>query len=422
MHDIFLSYSTQDRERLQRLFHALEQQGWSVFWDHRTIEIGDHWSQKIDRAIRSCKCVVVVWSKASVNSEWVLEEANIGKQRKILLPIQIDAVDIPVGFTMRQTGNFARWDGKTDHPEFVRLAEKISELVGKPFDPPPQPQPQRQPQYVAAKLPTKSRKGLVLTSIAAISLAVGATIYVKQHPVQPLEPEMVNIPAGTFTMGCDPKRDDVEGGCYGDEKPAHEVSIRAFQLAATDVTFEQWDACEKAKACPHAEDSGWGRGNRPVINVSWNDAQTYLQWLGKESGKNYRLPTEAEWEYAARAGTSTAYAWGNSIGKNNANCDGCGSQWDNKQTSPVRSFAANPFGLYDMNGNVLQWVEDCYVDSYKDAPAAGTPVKGCDANASRVLRGGSWGNLPLGLRSADRYYGPPGNRSYYFGFRAARTL
>lgn len=238
------------------------------------------------------------------------------------------------------------------------------------------------------------------------------------------EPEMVNIPAGTFTMGCVDGRDNVEGvdKCTGYETPAHKVSISAFQLAATAVTFEQWDACEAAKACPHADDEGWGRGNRPVINVSWNDAKTYIQWLNKESGKTYRLPTEAEWEYAARADTSTAYWWGDRIGKNRANCDGCGSQWDNKQTSPVRSFAANPFGLYDMNGNVWQWTEDCYVDNYGKASVDGSARQGCDANASRVLRGGSWNYKPQWLRSAYRNYNSPVYRNDDVGFRAARTL
>ena len=159
-----------------------------------------------------------------------------------------------------------------------------------------------------------------------------------------------------------------------------------------------------------------------MINVNWHDAKTYLQWLSKESGKDYRLPSEAEWEYAARAGTATAYPWGSDIGKNKANCNGCVSQWDDKQTSPVGSFTANPFGLYDMNGNVFQWVEDCYVDNYTDASDDGSVRQGCGGNASRVLRGGSWSHIPQRLRSAYRDYITPS--SYYgnVGFRAARTL
>jgi formylglycine-generating enzyme required for sulfatase activity len=121
-------------------------------------------------------------------------------------------------------------------------------------------------------------------------------------------------------------------------------------------------------------DQGWGRGYRPVINVSWDDAKAYVAWLAKKTDKFwYRLLTEAEYEYAARAGTTTAYPWGSAIGKNNANCDGCGSQWDGKQTAPVGSFAANGFGLYDMVGNVSAWTEDCYHDSYSGAPTMVRP-------------------------------------------------
>ncbi len=121
-------------------------------------------------------------------------------------------------------------------------------------------------------------------------------------------------------------------------------------------------------ACPKAADSGYGRDTKPVINVSWDDAQTYVAWLSKMTGQTYRLLTEAEWEYAARAGTTTAYYWGDDIGKNNANCNGCGSEWDAKQTSPVGSFKPNAFGLYDMAGNVWQWVQDCYHDRYNEQP------------------------------------------------------
>src|SRR5205823_12154354 len=119
-------------------------------------------------------------------------------------------------------------------------------------------------------------------------------------------------------------------------------------------------------------DYGWGRGRRPVINVSWDDAKAYAAWLANRTGKAYRLLSEAEWEYAARAGTTTVYFWGDAIGNNNANCDGCGSQWDKRQTAPVGSFKSNAFGLYDMAGNVWQWVQDCYHADYQGAPTAGS--------------------------------------------------
>ena len=159
-----------------------------------------------------------------------------------------------------------------------------------------------------------------------------------------------------------------------------------------------------------------------MINVSWDDAKQYVAWLANVTGKPYRLVTEAEYEYATRAGTTTAYPWGNDIGENKANCESCGSHWDNKQTAPVGSFDPNQFGLYDMVGNVLEWTEDCVHSNYDGAPTDGSAwIKGGDCN-TRIIRGASWNNSPDDLRSADRIEGSKDNRSYVSGFRVARTL
>jgi len=188
------------------------------------------------------------------------------------------------------------------------------------------------------------------------------------------------------------------------------------------VTFADWDACVSVGGCPKAGDSSWGRDTRPVINVGWDDAQTYVAWLSKMTGQPYRLLTEAEWEYAARAGTTTAYYWGGEIGKENANCNDCGSEWDNRQkTSPVGSFKPNAFGLYDMAGNVWQWVQDCYHGDYIEAPTDGSAWTSGDCS-SRVVRGGSWYTHPHGLRSASRSWNATANRIGYLGFRVGRTL
>jgi formylglycine-generating enzyme required for sulfatase activity len=274
-------------------------------------------------------------------------------------------------------------------------------------------------------------KKLPFQAGVALFLAVGAVVYVQQQgdnpgqpkhqteAIVPVEPEMVAIPAGKFTMGCDGKRDDVEGGCSDDEKPTHKVTVSAFQMGKYEVTFDEWDACEKANACPHAEDEGWGRGKRPVINVSWDDiTQQYIPWLNKETGKQYRLPSEAEWEYAARGGTDGAYPWGNAIGKGNANCGGgdCGDKFE--YTAPVGSFAANGYGLQDMNGNVWEWVLDVWHDNYKGAPVDGSAWES-GGSADRVLRGGSWGDIALYVRSAHRGYNAPDNRFGSRGFRLA---
>ena len=182
---------------------------------------------------------------------------------------------------------------------------------------------------------------------------------------------------------------------------------RPFAVGVHEVTFAEWDACVSGGGCGgyRPGDEGWGRGNRPVINVSWKDAQAYVRWLSERTGAAYRLPSEAEWEYVARAGTTTDYWWGDDIGRNRANCTRCGSRWDGRQTAPVGSFSANLFGLYDVHGNVWEWVEDCAGDCRR-----------------RVLRSGSWFFGPRNLRSAYRYEFTSDYRSNQFGLRVARTL
>ena len=208
-------------------------------------------------------------------------------------------------------------------------------------------------------------------------------------------PEMVVIPAGEFMMGSNDGGVQRETHPQGDDRQA--VCGRQVRGDVCGVGCVRGGRRLQAQA----RGSGWGRGNRPVINVSWDDAtKEYLPWLSRKTGKTYRLLTEAEWEYAARGVTSasavhTTYSWGNDIGKNRANCDGCGSQWDDKQTAPVGSFAANAFGLHDMHGNVWEWVQDCYKDTYAGAPPDGRATSDV-ASCLRVLRGGSWGNGAAG--------------------------
>ncbi len=232
-------------------------------------------------------------------------------------------------------------------------------------------------------------------------------------------PEMIVVPAGSFTMGSpetEKDRKEYEG-------PQHGVTIaKPFAVAKYDVTFAEWDACVAHGDCdPYVSDNGFGRGQQPVINVSWYDAQRYVAWLGRVTGKPYRLLTEAEWEYAARAGSTTAYYWGDDIGMGNANCNGCGSEWDGRQPSPVGSFKANAFGLYDMAGNISQWVQDCYHDNFNGAPTDGSAWTNGECDF-RVDRGGSWDKNPRNLRAADRDKSPAVNRYYDLGFRVGRTL
>ena len=234
-------------------------------------------------------------------------------------------------------------------------------------------------------------------------------------------PEMVVVRAGSFQMGCL----GVSSDCDEDELPVHEVQIpKHFALSKYEVTFADWDTCVAASGCGayRPRDRGWGRGSRPVINVSWEDAQAYVSWLSRETGEVYRLPSESEWEYAARAGTTTKYFWGNEIGPNQANCwlNHCGDQW--ATTAPVGAFVANAFGLHEMHGNVWEWVEDCYNVSYDGAPTRSEAWVSGDCRL-RVVRGGSWRFGPERLRSAYRGEVASSSRGVnVLGFRVARTL
>ena len=232
-------------------------------------------------------------------------------------------------------------------------------------------------------------------------------------------PQMVVIPAGSFVMGSP----ESEAGRYPDEGPQHRVTMgRAFAVGKYDVTFDEWSACVSGGGCksnPNPSDGGWGRGDRPVINVSWEDAQGYVFWLSKVTKQSYRLLTEAQWEYAARAGTDTAYSFGNDASQLGAY--GWYDKNSNARTHPVGQKLPNGFGLYDVHGNVWQWVQDCYSNNYAGASMDGSAntTLGCDR---RVLRGGSWGLIPQGLRAAYRIRDSPSIRYFSVGFRVARTL
>jgi len=231
-------------------------------------------------------------------------------------------------------------------------------------------------------------------------------------------PELVEIPSGAFERGSPSS----EPGHRGSEGPVTRVTIRAkFAIGRYPVTFGEWDQCVRDGACKHVpNDRGWGRGTGPVFYVSWNDTGEFLAWLNARSGKTYRLPSESEWEYAARAGTRTPYPWGNDVGHKMANCSGCSDDASDRAT-PVGSFPPNRFNLFDMHGNVWQWVADCWNASYAGAPGDGSPwLSGECGNA--VIRGGAWGLSPEDIRSARRDGDNKNLRSGRRGFRIARDL
>src|SRR5215472_7037245 len=531
MSDIFIGYASEDLERVLPLVSALEKTAWSVFWD-RTIPAGKTWRQVIGAEIQACRTVIVAWTVNSVNSEWVQEEAEVGRRRKILVPVLLDKVEPPFGFGGIQAANLVAWHGENSSPAFTRLVGDIAAVLGLPSTATKERElrtesgfleggwrsdakeerhkteedrlreqererilareenerrvdPRSEQTWFQRRLALVRRLYGPTTASAAVAVLIAFIVILRwpilqpnketavQAPLTPVEtdelisaapekqaeapkeiprgpvvelkqekqiatqfssvgktfrdrlkggtkgPEMVVVPAGSFQMG------NVEGGGEKGELPVHAVTIqKPFAIGRYEVTFNEYDQFAKATNRKPPADQGWGGGHRPVINVSWEDVNAYVKWLSEQTGKRYRLPTEAEWEYAARAGRETAYWWGNDFIKGMANCNGCGSQWDNKQTAPAGSFKSNPFGLYDTAGNVWEWVEDCWHQNYIDAPSDGRAWREQNAGQCglRVFRGGSWNYGPVYLRSSFRGRGYADFRYVYIGFRLAQDL
>jgi len=261
-------------------------------------------------------------------------------------------------------------------------------------------------------------------------------------------PLMVEIPPGSFMMGSPSS----EKGRDSNEGPVHRVRIAySFAVGVFEIRFADWDVCVAAGGCGgykprtgigiralecmaaglcgYKPEGDWGRGRQPVIHVSWHDAQEYVKWLSAKTGHAYRLLSESEWEYAARAGTTTPFHTGRTISTQQANYDGNYTYGSGvkgvyrDRTVAVGSFPPNAFGLHDMHGNVDEWVQDCWNDNYQGAPVDGSAWESWEMDCSRrVLRGGSWFYSPGDLRSADRSGDPAGIRDSYVGFRVARTL
>ncbi|MES9873318.1 MAG: SUMF1/EgtB/PvdO family nonheme iron enzyme [Candidatus Sedimenticola sp. 6PFRAG7] len=228
-------------------------------------------------------------------------------------------------------------------------------------------------------------------------------------------PEMLYIRGGQFTMGSDRSQLEAE------ERPAHDVAMSDFAIARHEVSFDDYKRFTQATGHSLPDDLGWGQGSRPVINVSWEDAVAYTEWLSRQTGKKYRLPTEAEWEYAANADSNSLYWWGYELTKNKANCFNCGSRWDGVSTAPAGSFPPNAFGLHSTAGNVMEWVEDCYHFGYEGAPTDGSAWvdAGC---RERVVKGGAFNKSGDSLRTTRRTPHEPDTELFVLGFRVARDV
>lgn len=390
MADIFISYAREDRQRASALADALEGCGYSVWWDRQQVP-GQAFDEVIEQQLEACKVVLVCWSDDATASTWVKAEARFALDHEKYVPVLFQTpCKLPFLFAPYHAEDFSDWDGEREALGFKLLRQALSPFVDTAGGD-------------AAELPViASGKNTQPLSSQAI-----------------VAPEMALIRAGNFVMGSDLKQDDM---ARETETPAREVSIATdFEIGVCPVSFDEYACFTRAANIDLPDDRGWGRENRPVIKVSWQDATDYCKWLSEETGLRFRLPTESEWEYACRAGSITRYWWGDETGKRNANFDGSGSEWSDTQTSPLKSFKPNPFGLYDTSGNVWEWVEDTWHDSYKGAPADESARVAADSGA-RVLRGGSWFNGAIRARSAARFRNHRNTRRSIIGFRLARTL
>ncbi len=457
----------------------LQANGHSVWWD-TSLQSGEAFRDAINRELDAADAVVVIWTPQSVKSEWVLSEAETGRRLKKLVTLRTRDVEpwqFPRPFDTLHTlfvddhvailTDLARFGlgspsapptttnyGTSADERLFAEVEKAGTAEALQFylDEFPQgahapivrfrlkaAQGQREQQQreaaenqQRAQAVRRSAEGRIKVDTKIVHGApdgwfkpgAGKQEWFKDHEHGP---EMVVVPAGSYTMGSpanEPQR-------YDNETQVKVTIPAPFAVGRFAVTFAEWDACVADGGCGGYKpgDERWGRGKHPVINVNWDDAQAYVAWLSQKTGHAYRLLSEAEWEYAARAGTTTPFWWGTAIMPAQANYDGSvdpyaggGSKGEYRQrTVPVDSFQANPWGLYNVHGNVWEWSEDWWNDSNSGNPGDGTARLSGDGSR-RVLRGGSWFNLPLNLRSAYRIRFTTDYRFNLHGFRVGRTL
>ena len=417
---LFYSYSHKDedlRRKLEAHLAALRRGGLIAEWHDRKLEPGDAWKYEIDRHLTSADIVLLLVSSDFIASDYCWsEEMTKALQRHargeaLVVPVILRHcrwASTPLGALQAVPRDAKPIKSWLDEDEaFDDVVAAIERLVEK----------------ARAKIPSKLEATLPAGSKRSSPEDL-PDLKLFRDIDAPWCPEMVVIPAGSFIMGSpanEALRFDAEG-------PQHRVTFATrFALGKYPVTFEEYDHFCSETGWEKPPDSGWGRGRRPVIHVSWKDAQAYCNWLSGQTRQSYCLPNEAEWEYACRAGTRTPFWTGVTIGTEQANYDGnytygagIGGVY-RKQTTRVDTFAANPWGLHDMHGNVWEWCEDRWHENYRGAPQDGVAwLEG--KNADRVVRGGSWDVYPRHLRSAVRYGVGPEDRNVSLGFRVSRPL
>jgi formylglycine-generating enzyme required for sulfatase activity len=442
---VFISYSHKDKgwlEKLQIHLAPLQREGTIAVWADTAIKPGQIWKEEIEKALARAKVAVLLVSPDFLASKFIAEnelppllEANKTEGLTILwIPVRAShykrtaiAAYQAVHEPLKPLSGMSR---ARQDSALVKIVEAIETVAQAPSPPSPNPSLAPAPSIVRVQPPAspaiQNIHGWSASQVQALQSQIAQAFKIPVEFRDTLKdggqgPVMVVIPGGRFLMGSPPDEPERR-----DDERQHEVEVASFVMGKYAVTFEEYDRFVVATKREKPEDQGWGRGQRPVINVTWFDAIAYAEWLSQQTGQTYRLPTEAEWEYAARAGTTTPFYFGTTISTDQANYDGNYTYGRGQKgvcrekTIEVGQFPANAWGLYDMHGNAWEWTGSEYDKNYGGAELriVGDP----DSSGHRMLRGGSWSHRPLGLRSAARNGGDPRARGNLVGFRLARTL
>jgi formylglycine-generating enzyme required for sulfatase activity len=411
----FISHASADRAVADRLVAALRRDGVACWIAPDDVPAGaKDFGASIVTAIEEAHCLLLLYSTSASESIHVLRELQIADEDgKQVIPLRIDRAPLRGGFRFRlSTSQLIEFGDDVEatiariYPALGITVARKQEVLSAAPDAAPADAAESAPDPVPTEPEATGPETLPALSVFRDRLKDGGE-----------GPELVIVPAGRFWMGSPVD----EEGRYDREGPRHEVTIGyRFAVGRYAVTFEEYDRFCDATGRERADDENWGRGRMPVIHVNWHDAVAYCGWLSAEMDVAYRLPSEAEWEYACRAGPQTAYPWGGSWDASKAN----GARGGPGRTTEVGSYPPNDWGLHDMNGNVFEWVADAWHDSYDRAPADGTAwVDRSEENQPpRVARGGSWFGNPWNCRSSYRVRDGPGLRTVNLGFRVTRTL
>lgn len=414
MADIFLSYKSEDEKIARTIVGIFEKAGVTVWWDEKLTPKA-HWDRLIETEIKAAKVVLVLWSAKSSMSDWVRAEANFAIENDKLVQAKLDNGDPPLLYAMRQYADLSDWRGQANHKEIAKLFEWMSHIAS------------RNDGDLSAKLLSWAKKYgseddpeiEFQSSTAQQSIQPGSTVDEATAPGTlfrdvPWGPLMVVLPAGEFAMG------NLTEKTYPSEEPKRQVTIGSpFAMGVYPVTFMDWDTALSGNVIRYSpKDLGWGRTDRPVIHVSQSDALEYAHWLSEQTHEDYRLPSEAEWEYACRAGTVTSFYSGDTLAVAAENS----KLTVRRGTRPVGTSGPNEFGLYDMHGNVWEWTADNWHDNYQGAPDDQSPWISSNEQRNIVIRGGAWGHSEKWLRSSARDFSDKNMQSHSIGFRLARSL